>query len=255
MSAPPTERAGVLWGKRRSGEGTRCVRTSILARTIRFRACGDALGEVRGAPASRRRSRCWCEKPKVESCWSVKTHGRVRFHFLRMGIYTEMVCVFHRSWVLRSDSGRTKKSRNSLSILAETSLGRSHFEGPDLADGDDDGLATESQDRRSGCRRCREHGYIEGGVDQEGHEAEESLRPVRARGEEALELQGVQRVSARSSALQVQGVRWVCVLRARSSALSVQGVRWVTSMRARSPTLCMQGVRWVRNLRARSSAQ
>jgi hypothetical protein len=96
MSAPPTERAGVLWGKRRSGEGTRCVRTSILARTIRFRACGDALGEVRGAPASLRRSRCWCEKPKVESCWSVKTHGRVRFHFLRMGIYTEMVCVFHR---------------------------------------------------------------------------------------------------------------------------------------------------------------
>ena len=86
MSAPPTERAGVLWGKRRSGEGTRCVRTSILARTIRFRACGDALGEVRGAPASLRRSRCWCEKPKVESCWSVKTHGRVRFHFLRMSI-------------------------------------------------------------------------------------------------------------------------------------------------------------------------
>jgi hypothetical protein len=71
MSAPPTERAGVLWGKRRSGEGTWCVRTSILARTIRFRACGDALGEVRGAPASLRRSRCWCEK-KVESCWSEK---------------------------------------------------------------------------------------------------------------------------------------------------------------------------------------
>ena len=31
--------------------------------------------------------------------------------------------------MLRSDSGRTKKSRNSLSILAEMSLGRSHFEG------------------------------------------------------------------------------------------------------------------------------
>ena len=105
--------------------------------------------------------------------------------------------------MLRSDSGRTKKSRNSLSILAETSLGRSHFEGPDLADGDDDGLATESQDRRSGCRRCREHGYIEGGVDQEGHEAEvcpEAPRAVRARGEVPLEVQGVQRLSARSSA-------------------------------------------------------
>jgi len=140
---------------------------------------------------------------KLKVAGSVKTHGRVRFHFLRMGIYTEMVCVFHRSWVLRSDSGRTKKSRNSLSILAETSLGRSHFEGPDLADGDDDGLATESQDRRSGCRRCREHGYIEGGVDQEGHEAEESpdaRRPMRARGEEALGVQVVQCLSARSSA-------------------------------------------------------
>ena len=104
--------------------------------------------------------------------------------------------------MLRSDSGRTKKSRNSLSILAEMSLGRSHFEvRADLADGDDDGLAAESQDRRSECRRCREHGYIEGGVDQEGHEAEESLRPVRARGEVPLEVQGVQCLSARSSAL------------------------------------------------------
>ena len=38
--------------------------------------------------------------------------------------------------MLRSDSGRTKKSRNSLSILAEMSLGRSHFEGrADLAEG------------------------------------------------------------------------------------------------------------------------
>ena len=64
----------------------------------------------------------------------------------------------------------------------------------DLADGDDDGLEAESQDRRSGCWRCREHGYIEGGVDQEGHEAEESPShkgAVRARGEEALGVQGV----------------------------------------------------------------
>ena len=74
----------------------------------------------------------------------------------------------------------------------------------DLTDGDDDGLEAESQDSRSECRRCREHGYIERGVDQEGHEAEESPeapRAVRARGEEALGVQGVQRVSARSSAL------------------------------------------------------
>ena len=41
------------------------------------------------------------------------------------------------------------------------------------------------QDRSSECRRCREHGYIERRVDQEGHEAEESpeQRAVRARGE------------------------------------------------------------------------
>ena len=80
----------------------------------------------------------------------------------------------------------------------------------DLAGDDDDDLEAESQDRRSECRRCREHGYIERRVDQEGHEAEE--RPshkgaVRARGEEALGVQGMQWVSARSSALSVQGVR------------------------------------------------
>ena len=75
---------------------------------------------------------------------------------------------------------------------------------PTSRDGDDDGLETESQDRRSECRRCREHGYIEGRVDQEGHEAEDSPeapRAMRARGEASLELQGVQRLSARSSAL------------------------------------------------------
>ena len=73
----------------------------------------------------------------------------------------------------------------------------------DLADGDDDGLEAESQDSRSECRRCREHGYIERGVDQEGHEAEEGplhKGAVRARGEVPLELQGMQWVSARSSA-------------------------------------------------------
>ena len=122
--------------------------------------------------------------------------------------------------MLRSDSGRTKKSRNSLSILAETSLGRSHLEvRADLADGDDDGLAAESQDRRSECRRCREDGYIERGVDQEGYEAEESPShkgAVRARGEASLELQGVQSLSSRSSALSVQGVRWVTNMRTRS---------------------------------------
>ena len=77
--------------------------------------------------------------------------------------------------------------------------GRAH-----LADGDDDGLEAESQDTGSECRRCREHGYIERGVDQEGHEAEDSPeapRAVRARDEVPLELQGVQRLSARSSAL------------------------------------------------------
>ena len=80
----------------------------------------------------------------------------------------------------------------------------SHFEGrAHLADGDDDGLEAESQDTGSECRRCREHGYIERRVEQEGHEAEvcpEALRAVRARGEEALEVQGVQCLSARSSA-------------------------------------------------------
>ena len=40
--------------------------------------------------------------------------------------------------------------------------------------------------------------------------------PMRARGEVPLELQGVQRLSARSSALSVQGVRRVINMRARS---------------------------------------
>ena len=129
--------------------------------------------------------------------------------------------------------------------------------GVHLAGGDDDDdLEAESQDRRSGCRRCREHGYTERGVDQEGHEAEvcpEALRAVRARGEEALGVQGVQRLSARSSsALSLQGVRWVWNLRARPSSLSMQGVRWVWNLRARPSALSMQGVRRGINLRARS---
>ena len=48
---------------------------------------------------------------------------------------------------------------------------------------------------------------------------------------------------ARSSAHQMQGVRWVINLRARSSAPTVQGVRWVINLRARSSALSMQGVR------------
>jgi len=77
--------------------------------------------------------------------------------------------------------------------------GRAH-----VADGDDDGLEAESQDSRSECRRCREQGYIERGVDQEGHETEDSPeapRAVRARGEEALGVQGVRCLSARSCTL------------------------------------------------------
>ena len=45
-------------------------------------------------------------------------------------------------------------------------------------------------------------------------------RAVRARGEVPLEVQGVRCLSARSSALSVQGVRWGINLRARSCALS-----------------------------------
>ena len=79
-------------------------------------------------------------------------------------------------------------------------------------------------------------------------------------------------VSARPSALSVQGVRWGINLRARSSALydarSAVVHKYASTvvyaliarsavghnMRARSSALCMQGVRWCINLRARSSA-
>ena len=56
----------------------------------------------------------------------------------------------------------------------------------------------------------------------QGDEAEESPShkgAMRARGEVSVELQGVRRLSARSSAPFVQGVRWGVNLRARSSAL------------------------------------
>ena len=69
---------------------------------------------------------------------------------------------------------------------------------------DDDDLASACQAGDSGYRRCREHGYTERRVEQEGHEAEESPeapRAVRARGEVPLSVQGVQRLSSRPSAL------------------------------------------------------
>ena len=92
---------------------------------------------------------------------------------------------------------RTKRPRERIRNVTR----RAHFEGRGR---DDDGLEAESQDRRSECRRCREQGYVERGVDQEGHEAEvspEALRAVRARGEASLVVQGVSCLSARSSAL------------------------------------------------------
>ena len=48
-----------------------------------------------------------------------------------------------------------------------------------------------------------------------------ALTTMLTRDEVALELQGVQRLSARSSALKMQGVRWGINMRARSSAHSV----------------------------------
>ena len=66
---------------------------------------------------------------------------------------------------------------------------------------DDDGVAATREDCSSGYRRCRCRRESERRVDDEGHEAEESPShkgAMRARGEEALEVQGVQRLSARS---------------------------------------------------------
>ena len=129
------------------------------------------------------------------------------------GIIAAMVAIaWTRGRSLRR-SVRVGAARGARSKLSETFLIRgcpheslqSHFEGrAHLADGDDDGLEAESQDSRSECRRCREQGYIERGVDQEGHETEDSPeapRAVRARGEEALGVQGVRCLSARTSAL------------------------------------------------------
>ena len=96
-------------------------------------------------------------------------------------------------------------------------------------------------------------------------------RRDRARGEVSVELQGVQRLSARSSALSVQGVRGgqsastvvsaLCArgavgLKSASTVVSALGARSAVglNLRARSYMLYMQGVRWVSNLRARSSA-
>ena len=63
--------------------------------------------------------------------------------------------------------------------------------------------------------------------------------------------QGVQRLSARASALCMQGVRQGINLRARSYALSVQGVQWGAQSARQSSALYVQGVRWGINLRAR----
>ena len=114
----------------------------------------------------------------------------------------------------------------------------------DEDDADDDLAAGRESDPRR-VWRSRGHGERGRGGDEEGDEAEESPShegAVRARGEVSVELQGVQRLSARSSAHSVQGVRWGLNLRARSSALSVQGVRWGLYLRARSYTLSVQGV-------------
>ena len=87
--------------------------------------------------------------------------------------------------------------------------------------GDDEG----SESQRKCPRRERERGREAGercNCDREWNEAEESPShegAVRARGEVSVELQGVQRLSAREEALSLQGVRWCINLRARSCAL------------------------------------
>ena len=125
----------------------------------------------------------------------------------------------------RNARGEVRRRENRDADLPVSSHRGFTSRGADLAgsdESDDDGLEAEGKDRRSECRRCREHGYIERGVDQEGHEAEESPeapRAVRARGEVPLKVQGVRCLSARPSALSVQGVRWGINLRARSYTL------------------------------------
>ena len=186
---------------------------------------------------------------------------------------------------------------------------QAHFDGRGR---DDDGLEAEGEDCSSGCRRCREHGYIERGVDQEGHEAEDSpytkgpcehgvkyrskckvcsacphgrerskckecgghgICEHGRRRSRCKECGGASNLRARSSALSVQGVRWVINLRARSSALWCKecgGASICEHGRERHKckecgggSICehgrerhrLQGVRWVWNMRARSSAQ
>ena len=76
---------------------------------------------------------------------------------------------------------------------------------------------------------------------------------MRARGEVPLELQGVQCLSARSSAPKCKecgGVQSASTVVSASSARSAVGHH----LRARSSALYMQGVRWCIILRARSSA-
>ena len=136
-----------------------------------------------------------------------------------------------RTFISSDDAAGARSTLFGAEWIAQLKNG-SEGNGPSVkltsrgADGDDDGLEAESQDRRSGCRRCREHGYIERGVDQEGHEAEESPeapRAVRARGEVPLTVQGVRCLSARPSALSVQGVRWV--LQSASTVVSALGAK------------------------------
>ena len=105
---------------------------------------------------------------------------------------------------------------------------------------EDDDLATERESDLQRVWRSRGHGEWGRGVDEEGDEAEDSPShegAMRARGEVSVELQGVPRLSARSSALYVQGVRWCINMQARSSASFLQGVRRGINLRARSYTL------------------
>ena len=149
-------------------------------------------------------------------------------------------------------------------------VGGWHFVG--RGSDDDDGLATEGQDRGSECRRCRgRSGSPRGG--EQGGEAEESPSnkgAMRARGEASLELQGVRCLSARSSAPKCKecGGSGICEHgRQRAYARSAVGHHSastvVSALTARSAVgdqsastvvgALVQGVRWGCNLRARSS--
>ena len=91
-----------------------------------------------------------------------------------------------------------------------------HLDGARGLDASD--LAAEREWAAPGCGR---RGRGDGGRVEQGDEAEESPShkgAMRARGEAPVDMQGVQRLSAREAALSVQGVRWELDLRARSSA-------------------------------------